>query len=660
MNRKTMRICQLAAAATVGILATGSQTFANIRSLAPGEEIVYQTVQSGTNYRSSFGQITGNAYTAAGDEILLGGSNRYVTNIAMGTQTYFNPNTPGYMDGVNSQPPEAGFEDTGGWLEMSIYLNDGPIDIAGDPFVDAAPNDKPAPNTLLAKVRVPTPTYPTGGVSRSANGVNDPDNAADNANDPWIVEFPMTNLLLPNQFTFALSNLNAAGATDGHNFDANAFGLWYGTLSTSNTDPDSNPATFNNDTAYNTNLVGQSRTGPFSSLVNNGQWDWVNYNGPRVSPTPWESDRDTNHGPEATMYALGTLQSATVYWDTDGFNTAGAGGATPSGSWDGLAVNFNSNSAGTGPGMLKGKTTAGDTVVFSAGNTATGSYTVTVSGTQSATAVNIPQGNVTLTGGTLAVGAFDVSAGATGTVTSTIAAPSSSMTKSGLGMLSVSKLPQSHAVSITGGTLRVLESAPTFPNHPAGDDAQVSRPSSLSISAGATLDLTNNDLILPYTGTSPAGDIEDLIAQGFNGGDWLGTGITSSAAASDDAAGNFVLAIVDNANLPQPYGVSNGGDNFDGVDVPLESVLVKFTHRVDLNLDGLVTDADAIIFSTNYESGAAANWGIGDLDYDGTFTDNDAIIFGTFYDTGLAHLPEPSTVMISGIAVMLMAARRSR
>jgi hypothetical protein len=73
---------------------------------------------------------------------------------------------------------------------------------------------------------------------------------------------------------------------------------------------------------------------------------------------------------------------------------------------------------------------------------------------------------------------------------------------------------------------------------------------------------------------------------------------------------------------------------------------VKFTHRVDLNLDGLVTDADAIIFSTNYESGAPANWGIGDLDYDGIFTDNDAIIFGTFYDTGLAHLPEPAAVLV--------------
>jgi hypothetical protein len=163
----------------------------------------------------------------------------------------------------------------------------------------------------------------------------------------------------------------------------------------------------------------------------------------------------------------------------------------------------------------------------------------------------------------------------------------------------------------------------------------------LSITGTGTLDLNDNDLILDYSGASPIAAYEALVASGYNGvGDWQGDGITSSVAAID---GNYVLAVADNAALAAPFGTAQGGALFSGVDVDLTTVLVKFTHRVDLNLDGLVTDTDGIIFSTNYEPGAAAMWSIGDLDYDGVFSDNDVILFGTFYDTGLQHLPEPAS-----------------
>jgi autotransporter-associated beta strand protein len=233
------------------------------------------------------------------------------------------------------------------------------------------------------------------------------------------------------------------------------------------------------------------------------------------------------------------------------------------------------------------------------------------------------------------------------------------------GTLKVHRLQENNAVTISSGAkLQVFDSSPTFPDHPSGDDAFVSQPKSLTIDSGGTLDLANNDMIIRYgagtvyDGNSPAAALEDLIAIGFNGGNWLGTGITSSAAASDDAAGNFVLAIADNSLLPAPFGVSNGGENFAGIDVPAESVLIKFTHRVDLNLDGLVTDSDAILFSTYFEQGAEAYWAIGDLDYDGVFTDNDVIIFGTFYDTGLQHLPEPTSISALAIAAASLLSRR--
>jgi autotransporter-associated beta strand protein len=299
-------------------------------------------------------------------------------------------------------------------------------------------------------------------------------------------------------------------------------------------------------------------------------------------------------------------------------------------------------------------------------------------------AVTLTSGSITGTTGVLTGSSYAVQSG---TVSAKLAG-SGALTKSGAGTvaltgvntytggtnvhagkLQVNRLHENNAVNITGGTLQVVDSSPTLPSHPAGNDAFVSRPGSMITIANngaalgsrvynGTLDLGNNDLIIDYPGGSPIANVEDMIRAGYHGGDWLGAGITSSAAASSAAGGNFVLAVADNASLSQPFGVSNGGPNFSGVNVPLNCVLVKFTHRVDLNLDGLVTDADAIIFSTNFEQGAAAHWAIGDLNYDGVFTDQDSMLFGTFYETGLQHLPEPGVATCLALAAVGLSRRR--
>ena len=108
-----------------------------------------------------------------------------------------------------------------------------------------------------------------------------------------------------------------------------------------------------------------------------------------------------------------------VFWDTDGANP-GAGGAAPAGAWDGAATNFNTDATGGAGGQITPLVTAADTVVFGAGGDATGSYTVTLGRARKAWQVNIEDGNVTLTGGTLATNAVDVAAGASGTIASTV------------------------------------------------------------------------------------------------------------------------------------------------------------------------------------------------------------------------------------------------
>jgi hypothetical protein len=350
--------------------------------------------------------------------------------------------------------------------------------------------------------------------------------------------------------------------------------------------------------------------------------------------------------------------AATLYWDVNGAGAAGAGGgATPAGSWDGATPNFNSDATGGAAGTLTANVTAADTVVFAAGTGATGSYTVTLTGARSASLVRFQEGGVTLAGGSLTSATFDVAGGATGTVTSTVSGPSNSVTKSGPGTLQLSKLPQGNAVVITAGMVRVLESSPgLFSGHPAGNNASVSRPSALTIAPGATLDLTNNDLILDYSGASPIADIEALVASGYNGtGDWAGDGITSSVAAVD---GNYVLAIADNATLAAPFGTAQGGSLFAGVDVDLTTILVRFTHRADINLDGVITPDDSAIFGGNYDENQPAVWATGDMNYDGVFTPDDAAIFGGAYDESLASLPEPGTLTVFGLLVIGFKRRR--
>ena len=139
----------------------------------------------------------------------------------------------------------------------------------------------------------------------------------------------------------------------------------------------------------------------------------------------------------------------TVYWDTNG-TTAGAGGATPSGTWNTSgATRWNAVAAGTG---AVANWVSGNDAVFSAGTDATGAYTVTLGAAMNVGNLTFQEGTTLITGSTLTfnrVGGstVDVASGLNSQIDSAIAG-TVSLTKTGTGTLLINA-----ANTLSGGTI---------------------------------------------------------------------------------------------------------------------------------------------------------------------------------------------------------------
>jgi autotransporter-associated beta strand protein len=139
----------------------------------------------------------------------------------------------------------------------------------------------------------------------------------------------------------------------------------------------------------------------------------------------------------------------------------------------------------------------------------------------------------------------------------------------------------------------------------------------LTIEPGARLDTTTTDLLVDYTGASPADSLRDLVRQGRD----TGIGIVSLGTPS-----NTVLAIVDNADWRQ--------DEFRGLSIDLSTVVGKYTYYGDANLDGKVTGDDYVSIDSNL--GTGDSWLQGDFTLDGAVTGDDYVAIDANLGAGSA------------------------
>ena len=142
---------------------------------------------------------------------------------------------------------------------------------------------------------------------------------------------------------------------------------------------------------------------------------------------------------------------------------------------------------------------------------------------------------------------------------------------------------------------------------------------SLSI-AGTTnawtgkLDIGNNGLVIAYgSGPDPYSTIDNMIASGYNGGVWGGTGITSSLAQAGVA--QHISTPLNIGLVDFTPGTGNYTNTtfivFEGQTVTTNAILVRLTYMDDLVLAGDMpannATSDALLFAANY--GIGTTWG---------------------------------------------------
>jgi hypothetical protein len=223
------------------------------------------------------------------------------------------------------------------------------------------------------------------------------------------------------------------------------------------------------------------------------------------------------------------------------------------------------------------------------------------------------------------------------TIERTLTGVGQTLTKAGAGTLTLSNV-RTERLAVNGGTVSLATKS---------TNAGASVINALSIAGGsaptATLDLATSIVIVNYTGASPAEIIRQQITVGRGGsglgGKWMGTGITSSTAASANSTDPESRSVGYAENSAMPLGPLT---TFRGQAVDGTSILMAHTRTGDANLDGVVNDDDVTIVGATYAPGVPQpSWAMGDFDYNGFVDDDDVTLLGVFYDPAAPPLFNP-------------------
>jgi autotransporter-associated beta strand protein len=174
--------------------------------------------------------------------------------------------------------------------------------------------------------------------------------------------------------------------------------------------------------------------------------------------------------------------------------------------------------------------------------------------------------------------------------------------------------------------------------------------SSLSNVAGGTLDLTNNDMIVFGSndmGVPGQGDTSEPDPAA------IATEITSSSVAATPAL--MTLALVQNQGQ---------FDTFDGQQINVDDVVVKYTLFGDADLSGVVDAGDYALIDNGFNSQSGpdplSGWYNGDFNGDGKINGDDYTLIDNAYNSqNTAALAVPAEIIASNTSQIAVATRAS-
>jgi hypothetical protein len=215
-------------------------------------------------------------------------------------------------------------------------------------------------------------------------------------------------------------------------------------------------------------------------------------------------------------------------------------------------------------------------------------------------------GNINLTGGVQTFGAID---------NGTINVGQGSLNVSGTARASAVSVAQPNVTLAGTSTLTILQN---------GTSTGTSRIGTLSIASPARLDLNDNDLIVVNGGTAP---VQAQINSARNSGAWNGSGITSSAAATNSAH-STTLGVLTGAE----YTSVGGTGTFSGQPYAATDTLVKYTYYGDTDFNGKV-NFDDYVRTDNGFNNHLTGWLNGDFNGNGQVNFDDYVLIDLAFNT---------------------------